>query len=71
MQLNLHDCDQKNARCFAELEHISGVHIVTGQSEALHDIPCRTTRPEPLSITICKTGVRFFGVSSLFRLEPI
>jgi len=45
-------------------------------------VPCETAARVPphtcvldwgqkKHITICKTGVRFFGVSSLFRLEPI
>jgi hypothetical protein len=60
-----------NARCFAELEHISGVHNVTGQSEALHDIPCRTTRPERLSIRANKAIRSFYTsipLANVFRL---
>ena len=70
MQLNPH-VTKTNARCFAELEHISGVHNVIGQSEALHDTPCRTTRPEPLSIRANKAIPSFYTsipLSNVFRL---
>jgi len=70
MQLNPH-VTKTNARCFAELEHISGVHNVTGQSEALHDIACRTTRPERLSIRANKAIRSFYTsipLANVFRL---